>query len=215
MEMLKEELAEMLAKKLARKGHVNIIEDEYSRQDVLKDPKLFAPLRIDGGIKPIRMSKAYPASEYDPEAEMRELEERASEIGANYLFIDHKTEVIGGDKVLSTINAHPYAIIGDYELKLLEELDEKFPYDVCIAARQRFYINLETDHMDLYFNDTAKFKDFFYESGQDRRTEIVKEVLTAKIDTGKYNPEMFKWLSLHYRDLIERVAATMGTEGGP
>jgi len=190
--------AAKLARKLAEKGYVNIIE-EGSMDDVLKNAKYKSVVKIDGKMKPITHKVYESAENFDMEKEYQEIGKKAADVGANYAFVEKTTHIVDG-KVLSIMEAQPYAVLGDDEIDLLSSAGP-FPYDLFLAAKNHLRLSLEVDYMELYASNPTAFKDHFMASMDTKRVDIIKSVM----GTDSKNDDVDKWLGTNYSDLMKKA----------
>ncbi|MBI5355773.1 MAG: hypothetical protein HZB68_04950, partial [Candidatus Aenigmarchaeota archaeon] len=190
--------AAKLAKKLAEKGYVNIL-DEGSMDDVLKNAKYKSAVKIDGKMKPITHKVYESAENFDMEKEYQEIGKKAAAVGANYAFVEKTTHIVDG-KVLSIMEAQPYAVLGDDEIDLLSSAGP-FPYDLFSAAKNHLRLSLEVDYMELYASNPTAFKDHFRASTDAKRVDIIKSVM----DTDSKNDDVDKWLGTNYSVLMKKA----------
>lgn len=190
--------AAKLAKKLAEKGYVNIM-DEDSMDDVLKNAKYKSVVKIDGKMKPITHKVYESAENFDMEEEYQKIGEKVAAAGANYAFVEKTTHIVDG-KVLSIMEVQPYAILGDDEIDLLGSVGP-FPFDLFTAAKTHLRLSLDVDYMELYGSNPVAFKDHFRASTDVKRIDIIKSVM----DTDSKNDEIDKWLGTNYSPLMKKA----------
>lgn len=190
--------AAKLAKRLAEKGYVNII-DHDSMDDVLKGARYKSVVKIDGKLKPITHKVHESAENFDMEREYQEIGKKAAAVGANYAFVEKTTHIVDG-KVLSIMEVQPYAVLGDDEVDLLSSVGP-VPYDLFTAAKNHLRLSLEVDYMELYNSNPTAFREHFTASNDARRIQMIKSVM----DTDAKNDDVDRWLGMNYSALMKRA----------
>lgn len=203
MTMTKKEVMNFLTAKLAEEGLVNIIEGrDAAKKDILSSKVVYERVSDGGKIRPLTVSRTYDSTDFDVNTLNDELETRAKDLGANYVFVDTDTGYTGG-KVYRIASGEAYSIIGDDEKKTLNEMQLEVPLEVYKAASEhKIGVNLNLDYKDLYVNNAKEFERYFQNlDGEVKRVSVLKE-LEAIPET---NPDVDKWLSKNYKILIDQA----------